>query len=349
MTAVFATIWQAVTNHLPVPGGGFFTQPNFFTTTISTLLRASKGEDEFDDIDLLDQLLELKFLSEERHEEIFKLLNDLKKDSEKSKNNDDSEDTDENNNSVNLGEVIEKFQSVLVEEVSKLDKEKDFESNLLEVIEKIESLNDCEFQTKIYMLDEDNNATILREKDDCENALLVLPSGALAVFYQSQEELANTIKSKIVDLIENNVKKIEEGKEETIEPSLHVPKFLHDYVKKMMTRFVKNAVMVAFQMTEGESYKIATMEGAKEEDGHIFDSIIPVDFASTGVLEKNKRYSDGIQQFLEMKHQLSISDVTLTTNFLSNFSFYTRFKEIHGLTGKLQMLAWIGKPNENFL
>ena len=48
-----------------------------------------------------------------------------------------------------------------------------------------------------------------------------------------------------------------------------------------------------------------------------------------------KRYSEGIQQFLETKHQLSVSDVTLTTNYLSNFSFYTRYQELHGLTGTL--------------
>ena len=33
-----------------------------------------------------------------------------------------------------------------------------------------------------------------------------------------------------------------------------------------------------------------------------------------GILEKNKRYSEGVQQFLEIKHQLAVSDVTVTTN-----------------------------------
>ena len=70
-------------------------------------------------------------------------------------------------------------------------------------------------------------------------------------------------------------------------------------------------------------------------DSPLFHRIVPVDFNSTGILEKNKKYSEGMQQFLEMKHQLSVSDFTLTTNYMSNFSFYNRFGQIHGLTGTL--------------
>ena len=50
-----------------------------------------------------------------------------------------------------------------------------------------------------------------------------------------------------------------------------------------------------------------------------------------GILEKNKRYSEGVQQFLEIKHQLAVSDVTVTTNFMSNFAFYSRFKAVSTL------------------
>jgi hypothetical protein len=254
--------------------------------------------------------------------------------------NNDEVEADDNNNSIKLADVIEKFQSVLVKEVSKLNEDKDFELNLLDVMKNLQAHTGCEFQSKIYMLDDESNPTLIKDKENTDNALLILPSGALAVFYPSQDDLASQLKGVVTDLMEKNIKETQQTKdkkeEKLLEPSLNVPIFLHDYVKQMLPRFVKNACMVAFQMTEGESYKIAPLEGAKEEDGHVFDSIIPVDFASTGVLEKNKRYSEGIQQFLEMKHQLSISDVTVTTNFLSNFTFYTRFKEIHGLTGKLR-------------
>ena len=98
----------------------------------------------------------------------------------------------------------------------------------------------------------------------------------------------------------------------------------------MLPRFIKNAIDVAFVYQEGISYKIATSSDSMEDPAgggggqQKYDAIIPVDFASTGVLEKNKRYSEGIQQFLEMKHQLALSDVTMTTNFMSNFSFYRR-------------------------
>ena len=64
-------------------------------------------------------------------------------------------------------------------------------------------------------------------------------------------------------------------------------------------------------------------------------SPISVDLISTGILQKNMKYSGGIQQFLEMKHQLALSEVTLTTNYMSNFTFYNKYKELFGLTGTL--------------
>ena len=35
------------------------------------------------------------------------------------------------------------------------------------------------------------------------------------------------------------------------------------------------------------------------------DAIFPVDYKSTGVIETNKKWGDGLQQFLEMKHRLA--------------------------------------------
>lgn len=38
--------------------------------------------------------------------------------------------------------------------------------------------------------------------------------------------------------------------------------------------------------------------------------IVPVDYSCTGVVENCMKWSDGLQQFLEMKHESKLSDVT---------------------------------------
>ena len=87
--------------------------------------------------------------------------------------------------------------------------------------------------------------------------------------------------------------------------------------------WIENAFL-AKEMQPGREYII---------DG---DAIYPVDFKSTGVVETNKKWGDGLQQFLEMKHGLSRSPLSLITNFLSNIDFLERYgSNIVGVTGTL--------------
>ena len=66
------------------------------------------------------------------------------------------------------------------------------------------------------------------------------------------------------------------------------------------------------------------------------DVIYPVDYKSTGVTETNKKWGDGLQQFLEMKHGLPRSPLTLISNFLSNIDVFERYgNNIIGVSGTL--------------
>ena len=69
-------------------------------------------------------------------------------------------------------------------------------------------------------------------------------------------------------------------------------------------------------------------------------AVYPVDFESTGVIEINKKWGDGLQQFLEMKHCLPISPLSLITNFVSNVNFFDLYRNkdvcnILGVSGTL--------------
>uniref|UniRef100_A0A6Q2YLR0 Uncharacterized protein n=1 Tax=Esox lucius TaxID=8010 RepID=A0A6Q2YLR0_ESOLU len=71
---------------------------------------------------------------------------------------------------------------------------------------------------------------------------------------------------------------------------LVIPSFLEKYLEDRLPVFVQNALK-AIMMTQGRD----------------------------GVLEKNKRWGDGLQQFLEIKHHLAITPLSNVTNYLSNF------------------------------
>ena len=61
--------------------------------------------------------------------------------------------------------------------------------------------------------------------------------------------------------------------------------------------------------------------------------ITPVDFQNSGVMELNKKWGGGLQQILEMKHKISLTPVSLVTNFMSNIEFFSRYKDKNGIFG----------------
>ncbi|KAL7880873.1 hypothetical protein SRHO_G00031270 [Serrasalmus rhombeus] len=129
---------------------------------------------------------------------------------------------------------------------------------------------------------------------------------------------------------------------DTEENTLVIPPFMEEYLQKQLPVFVENALK-AIQMTKGREYLIEKSLRAQgvdisEEDQHMYHTVIPVDFQASGMLEKRKRWGDGLQQFLEMKHQLALSPLSNVTNYMSNRSFFKRYlsgKGIFGVSGTL--------------
>ncbi|KAJ7996407.1 hypothetical protein DPEC_G00236760 [Dallia pectoralis] len=126
---------------------------------------------------------------------------------------------------------------------------------------------------------------------------------------------------------------------------LVIPSFLEKFLEDRLPAFVQNALK-AIMMTQGREYMI---DQALENviDTHLYHAIIPVDFQASGVLEKNKRWGDGLQQFLEMKHQLAITHLSNVTNYLSNFHYFKRYLKGNGLFGVSGTLG--GDADKDFL
>ncbi|XDV28302.1 hypothetical protein PO909_031645 [Leuciscus waleckii] len=98
---------------------------------------------------------------------------------------------------------------------------------------------------------------------------------------------------------------------------------LEDLINGKMKTWIGNALL-ASKLTLGHEY---VLHG---------DGVAPVDFSSTGVVQNNMRWGDGLQQFLEMKHQTKLSNMTLITNFMSNVGLFNKYpNQIYGITGTL--------------
>ncbi|XP_014887490.1 uncharacterized protein LOC106947176 [Poecilia latipinna] len=145
---------------------------------------------------------------------------------------------------------------------------------------------------------------------------LVLGEGLCCPLYDSEEVLIKPIAELISEKIQytpctDNTDKIS------------IPGFLRNLIETKMSLWVENAFL-AKQLKEGRDYVVEN------------ENVCPVDFRSTGIIEMNKKWGDGLQQFVEIKHQVKLSTISAVTNYISNISFFQKYHgKIYGTTGTL--------------
>ena len=167
--------------------------------------------------------------------------------------------------------------------------------------------------------------TLYLDIDVCDSCVpLIVNSQARLTILAMDNGLASVVlheemtKYRIAKMISDYVELSDEN-----EAKINLPIHMKDYYKNRLRYWIDNAFL-ANEMKPGREYIV---------DG---DAIYPVDFKSTGVIETNKKWGDGLQQFLEMIHGLPCSPLSLIKNFLSNIDFFERYgSSIVGVTGTL--------------
>ncbi|CAL8377422.1 unnamed protein product [Boreogadus saida] len=102
-----------------------------------------------------------------------------------------------------------------------------------------------------------------------------------------------------------------------------LPRFLAQLVKSKLKSWINHA-FIAQTLTIDEDYIV--------EQGRV----VPVDYRYTGVVESYMELSDGLQQFLEMDNWTKISNMTVITNFMSNYCLFQKYStQIYGVSGTL--------------
>lgn len=104
---------------------------------------------------------------------------------------------------------------------------------------------------------------------------------------------------------------------------IKLPLNLKSFAKSQISNWVESSLQaVAYQ--ENVNYIV--------DDGQIK----PVDFQTTGVIQGNTSWNNGLHQFLQIKHGLKLTAESVTTNYLSNIATFQKYgTKVVGFTGTL--------------
>ncbi|XP_070534409.1 uncharacterized protein [Ptychodera flava] len=177
------------------------------------------------------------------------------------------------------------------------------------------------YYTRVYELQDDGRIAPSTQSEsdstdeDGEVPFLVTTHGMSSLLHRDE----SLLKELIADSVKNH---LQLGNDKD-DKKIPIPDNLKRFVENRLPVWVENA-FVAMKMTQGRHYLI--------KDGEA----LPIDYTSTGMVELNKRWGDGLQQFVEMKHRLPQSQMSLVTNFMSNIAFFQRYAgNLYGVSGTL--------------
>ncbi len=126
-----------------------------------------------------------------------------------------------------------------------------------------------------------------------------------------------------------NVEKITSYIEKLIEEKhIHVPHNLNNFIKRRLKIWINNAYVAKERVEEGNHYSLLK-HGKRTGEAVIND-------LQTGVEQMNTQWSEGLQQFIQLKHTSSLTEESLKAIFMSNYIFFDQYRgNIYGMTGTL--------------
>jgi hypothetical protein len=107
-----------------------------------------------------------------------------------------------------------------------------------------------------------------------------------------------------------------------------IPEHLKEFAALQRYSWIKNAITAKNLILEKDYVIIRSEKG--------YEVIAPVDYRNTGLIHTNTNWTNGLHQFLQIKHGLRLSCETLTTSFISNMEYFKRYgHNIYGMSGTL--------------
>uniref|UniRef100_A0A2M4DSD8 Protein translocase subunit seca n=1 Tax=Anopheles darlingi TaxID=43151 RepID=A0A2M4DSD8_ANODA len=138
----------------------------------------------------------------------------------------------------------------------------------------------------------------------------------------SNLECATSVKYRLLYILNECIDRIR---------SIAIPKYLKPFVEQHLECWIRSAV-TAFFMKSGEDYVVDLDNTDTSQDRN--PNIIIID-RDTGTDLANSQWDEALYQFLQLKHGCKISLQNLKAVFISNVSYFKKYKTLNGLTGTL--------------
>ena len=113
--------------------------------------------------------------------------------------------------------------------------------------------------------------------------------------------------------------------------NIYIPEHLQNFINNRIKKWCESAFDAMFIYKENREYIIS------KDINFGFNIIKPVDFSNTGVIQENSVWT-GLHQFLQIKENLRLTEESLNSCYMSNFTFFKKYiskkeNNIYGLTG----------------
>eukprot|EP01084_Bolivina_argentea_P174911 302944_1 len=102
-----------------------------------------------------------------------------------------------------------------------------------------------------------------------------------------------------------------------------LPSFVTDVIYNRLDVWIDSCWRALFFHHVGKDYVIEK------------NRICPVDYDNTGCVQHNMHWSNGLHEFLQLKHNLKLSTIGTAANMMTNSCYFGLFKKTYGLTGTL--------------
>ena len=191
-----------------------------------------------------------------------------------------------------------------------------------------------EFREKCLIVDEvDNmcldkaqNVLYLSHEMEClkwlESIFILIWASVLRIDLNNLEINQDNLMNDISDFINKSIKT----------NKIETPKYLEKYIEYKVKRWVESAFQARL-MNENDHFILDVVKNKAGKNDKEKKKIIVID-KDTGVEQYSTRWSNGLAQFLELKYKRKISVESLKAVFISNKTFFQRYKNnLYGLTG----------------
>ncbi|UCM86433.1 MAG: hypothetical protein LF885_07155 (plasmid) [Rickettsia endosymbiont of Culicoides impunctatus] len=143
--------------------------------------------------------------------------------------------------------------------------------------------------------------------------------------YYSEDNVQKIIKyiNKIINT--SDVRNYSNTSSQEDDLKVMIPSTLYDFVQMNLKTWIESAYDAKY-IGEDNAYIIGDEDSQKQNEVIIMDK-------DTGVEQTSTKWSNGLHQFIQLKHSSKLSDESLKAVYISNVGYFQKYQNLYGMTG----------------